>query len=53
MQKKNFEIADVESLEKYQNKFDFVLCHNVLYHAEDKDNALTNLKNCLKKDSLD
>ena len=45
--KKVFEVADVESLEKYKNSFDIVLCHNVLYHSEDKHNALINLKNCL------
>ena len=45
--KKKYEIADVEDLGKYKNLFDIVLCHNVLYHAENKDNALSNLKNCL------
>ena len=31
--KKKYEVADVESLEKYKNSFDIVLCHNVLYHS--------------------
>ena len=45
--KKIYEIADVEALEKYKDLFDIVLCHNVLYHSENKDNAISNLKNCL------
>jgi len=47
---KKYEIADIESLEKYKNSFDLVLCHNVIYHSEDKDNALANLKDCLNDD---
>lgn len=48
--KKTFEMADIESLEKFKNLFDIVLCHNVLYHAEDKDKAMINLRNCLNSD---
>jgi len=44
---KNFEIADVDNLEKYKNQFDIVFCHNVLYHADNKDNSIQNLRNCL------
>ena len=45
--KKIFEIADIDNLEKYKNQFDIVFCHNVVYHAGNKDNALKNLKDCL------
>lgn len=45
--KKIFEIADVDDLRKYKNQFDIVLCHNVLYHASNKDKSIENLKNCL------
>lgn len=48
--KKTFEIADIDNLEKYKNQFDIVLCHNVLYHAGDKDKSIENLKNCLNND---
>ena len=48
--KKTFEMADIESLEKFKNLFDIVFCHNVLYHAEDKDKAMINLRNCLNSD---
>ncbi len=44
---KTFEIADVENLEKYKGQFDIVMCHNVLYHAQDKKKALKNLYECL------
>jgi 2-polyprenyl-3-methyl-5-hydroxy-6-metoxy-1,4-benzoquinol methylase len=44
---KTFEIADIDNLEKYKNQFDIVFCHNAVYHAENKDNALKNLKDCL------
>jgi|TARA_B100001964_G_C14125807_1_gene550495 2-polyprenyl-3-methyl-5-hydroxy-6-metoxy-1,4-benzoquinol methylase len=44
---KAYEIADVDNLEKYYGKFDIVMCHNVLYHAQDKNNALNNLQKCL------
>ena len=49
--KKTFEIADIDNLEKYKNQFDIVFCHNVLYHAENKDNSIANLKNCLNDKS--
>ena len=45
--KKTFEIADIDNLEKYKNQFDIVFCHNVLYHAGDKDSSIKNLKECL------
>ena len=45
--KKNFEIADIDNLDKYKNNFDIVFCHNVIYHAGDKDNSIKNLKDCL------
>ena len=44
---KTFEIADVENLEKYKGQFDIVMCHNFLYHAQDKKKALKNLYECL------
>ena len=44
---KTFEIADIDNLEKYKNEFDIVFCHNVVYHAGDKDDALKNLRDCL------
>ena len=45
--KKRYEVTDVENLEKFKGQFDVVLCHNVLYHAEDKNKALKNLNECL------
>ena len=45
--KKTYEIADIDKLDKYKNQFDIVFCHNVLYHAENKDNSIKNLKDCL------
>ena len=45
--KKTFEIADIDNLDKYKNQFDIVFCHNVIYHAENKDNSIKNLKDCL------
>ena len=45
--KPNYELAEIEKLEKYKSKFDIVLCHNAVYHAEDKNLGLENLKNCL------
>ena len=46
-----FELAEVEDLKKYFGKFDIVLCHNVIYHAEDKDLAIKNLVSCLNNNS--
>ena len=48
--KKVYEIADVENLEKYFGNFDIVMCHNVIYHAQNKDKALDNLQRCLNDD---
>ena len=45
-----FEIADVENLSKYKSQFDIILCHNAVYHAEDKKLALQNLKDCMSDD---
>ena len=45
--KKVYEIADIDNLEKYYGQFDLVMCHNVVYHAQDKNNALENLQKCL------
>ena len=42
-----FEVAEIEKLEKYYGKFDMVLCHNVIYHSEDKNLAIENLARCL------
>ena len=44
---KIYEIADVENLEKYYGQFNIVMCHNVLYHSQDNNNALNNLQKCL------
>ena len=30
-----------------KDKFDIVFCHNVLYHADNKDKSIKNLKDCL------
>ena len=49
--KKKYEIADIDNLEKYKNKFDIVFCHNVVYHAGDKVKSIENLKNCLNDKS--
>ena len=45
--KKIYEVADVENLEKYFGQFDIVMCHNVVYHAQDKNKALGDLSKCL------
>ena len=45
--KKKYEIADIDNLEKYKNQFDIVFCHNVVYHAGDKEKSIKNLKDCL------
>ena len=45
--KKIYQVADVENLEKYFGQFDIVMCHNVVYHAQDKNKALSNLSKCL------
>tara|TARA_B100000989_G_scaffold286033_1_gene254294 strand:+ start:1463 stop:2284 length:822 start_codon:yes stop_codon:yes gene_type:complete len=50
--KKTFELADIDNLEKYKGQFDIVFCHNVLYHAGDKDKSIDNLKNCLNENPL-
>lgn len=47
---KKYEVADIENLEKYKGSFDIVFCHNVLYHAENKNNAINNLKECLNEE---
>ena len=49
-----YEIADIEKLDVYFGNFDLVFCHNAVYHAENKDLALSNLSKCLndKKDSF-
>ena len=46
-----FEIADIEKLEKYKNQYDIVFCHNAVYHAENKDAALSNLLECLNDEA--
>ena len=42
--KKRYEVTDVENLEKFKGQFDVVLCHNVLYHAEDKKQSFEKFK---------
>lgn len=49
--KLTFEVAEVEKLEKYKKSFDIVMCHNAVYHSEDKDIALQNLRDCLKDEN--
>ena len=46
-----YEEAEVESLNKYYNQFDVVFCHNVIYHAENKQKATQELLKCLKNDN--
>ena len=42
--KKKYEIADIDNLEKYKNQFDIVFCHNVIYHAGDKEKIYQKFK---------
>ena len=46
-----FDVAEVEKLEKFKDTFDIVMCHNTVYHSEDKNVALQNLSNCLKDEN--
>ena len=43
-----FQLADIENLIFTDNSFDIVMAHHVIYHAEDKDQALTELKRVVK-----
>ena len=44
-------LASIDNLDKYKNQFDIVFCHNVIYHAGNKDNSIKNLKDCLNDKS--
>ena len=47
-----FEVAEIENLPYDDNNFDIVMCHHVVYHADDKDKALKELKRVVKKDGI-
>ena len=43
-----FEVADIENLQYEDNTFDLVMAHHVIYHASDKDKAISELKRVTK-----
>ena len=45
-----FEVADIENLQYEDNTFDLVMAHHVIYHASDKDKAISELKRVTKSD---
>lgn len=45
-----FEVADIDRLPYPDESFDVVMAHHVVYHAEKKDIALSELKRVLKSD---
>lgn len=46
------EVADIENLPYPDDSFDIVLAHHVIYHAADKDKALSELKRVVKHDGF-
>ena len=47
-----FEVADIEQLPYDDNTFDLVMAHHVIYHAADKDKAISELKRVVKSDGF-
>lgn len=45
-----FETAEIENLSYNDNSYDLVMAHHVIYHASNKDNALSELKRVVKPD---
>lgn len=43
-----FEVADIDRLPYKDDSFDIVMAHHVVYHAENKDKALSELKRVVK-----
>ena len=48
----SFEVADIENLKYADESFDIVMAHHVVYHAENKDKALKELRRVVKKDGF-
>ena len=47
-----FEVADIEKLPYEDNTFDLVMAHHVIYHASDKDKAVSELMRVAKPNSI-
>jgi len=47
-----FQVADIENLKYSDNSYDIVMAHHVIYHAGDKDKALSELKRVVKDDGV-
>jgi len=47
-----FEVAEIEKLPYPENSFDLVMAHHVIYHATDKDKAISELKRVVKPDGI-
>ena len=47
-----FEVADIDNLPYPDDSFDLVMAHHVIYHAADKDKALSELKRVVKSDGF-
>ena len=48
----SYAVADIENLNYADESFDIVMAHHVIYHAEDKQKALSELKRVVKKDGF-
>jgi ubiquinone/menaquinone biosynthesis C-methylase UbiE len=46
------EVADIDNLPYPDNSFDLVMAHHVIYHAADKDKAISELKRVVKSDGF-
>ena len=46
------EVADIENLPYPDDSFDIVMAHHVIYHAADKDKAISELKRVVKPDGF-
>jgi len=47
-----FGVADIDNLQYSNNSFDIVMAHHVIYHSENKDSALSELKRVVKPDGV-
>jgi len=47
-----FEVAEIDNLPYPNDSFDLVMAHHVIYHAVDKDKAISELKRVVKSDGF-
>ena len=47
-----FEVADIDNLQYDDKSFDLIMAHHVIYHASDKQKALSEIKRVLKDDGI-